>query len=97
MDNLQAYALGHDAGYNGTPVDFTDISDDVLAAYRNGYEDGTDHWLADGMPDEPEPEDDREDDDGLTDAEADSMTLAGAGWGTDEDYGYYGEDNFDMY
>jgi len=29
---------------------------------------------------------DWDDDDGLTDAEADAMTLAGAGWGTDEDY-----------
>jgi hypothetical protein len=34
------------------------------------------------------------DDDGLTDAEADAQTLAMAGWGTDEDYGYFG-DEFD--
>jgi hypothetical protein len=33
-----------------------------------------------------------DDSDGLTDAEADAMTLAGAGYGTDEDYGYYGDD-----
>jgi hypothetical protein len=32
------------------------------------------------------------DDDPLTDVEADADTLASAGWGTDEDYGYYGED-----
>lgn len=32
-----------------------------------------------------------DEDDGLTDVEADAMALAGAGWGTDEDYGYYGE------
>ena len=25
---------------------------------------------------------------------ADADTLASAGWGTDEDYGYYGEDDF---
>jgi len=30
--------------------------------------------------------------DNLTDAEADADTLASAGWGTDEDYGYYGGD-----
>lgn len=30
-------------------------------------------------------------DDDLSDAEADAMTFASAGWGTDEDYGYYGE------
>ena len=28
--------------------------------------------------------------DGLSDVEADAMTLASAGWGTDEDYGYFG-------
>ena len=33
-----------------------------------------------------------DDDDHLTDAEADAMTLAGAGYGTDEDYGYYGDE-----
>lgn len=38
---------------------------------------------------------DWDDDDGLTDAEADAMTLAGAGWGTDEDYGMYDADPFD--
>jgi hypothetical protein len=31
-------------------------------------------------------------DDGLSDVEADAMTLASAGMGTDEDYGYYGDD-----
>lgn len=36
-----------------------------------------------------EPDEDGEDN--LTDAEADSQTLASAGHGTDEDYGYYGE------
>ena len=28
---------------------------------------------------------------GMTDVEADADTLASAGYGTDEDYGYYGE------
>lgn len=28
----------------------------------------------------------------MTDVEADADTLKSAGWGTDEDYGYYGED-----
>ena len=38
-----------------------------------------------------------EDDDepfGMTDAEADADTLASAGWGTDEDYGYFGGDEW---
>lgn len=29
--------------------------------------------------------------DGLSDVEADAMTLESAGWGTEEDYGYYGD------
>lgn len=28
----------------------------------------------------------------MTDVEADADTLASAGWGTDEDYGYYGDE-----
>jgi hypothetical protein len=46
-------------------------------------------------PDQPHPEDYQYDDevgDGMTDAEADADTLASAGWGTDEDYGYFGGD-----
>jgi hypothetical protein len=41
-----------------------------------------------------EADDDRfwDDDDGLSDVEADAMTLASVGMGTDEDYGYYGEE-----
>lgn len=27
----------------------------------------------------------------MSDVEADADTLASAGWGTDEDYGYYGD------
>lgn len=37
--------------------------------------------------------------DNYTDVEADADTLASCGWGTDEDYGYYGdgEDSFADY
>ena len=31
--------------------------------------------------------------DNMSDVEADADTLASAGWGMDEDYGYYGDDN----
>jgi len=31
-----------------------------------------------------------------TDAEADADTLTSAGWGTDEDYGYYGGEDAAM-
>jgi len=37
---------------------------------------------------------DRYEDD-LSDAEADAMTFASCGWGTDEDYGYFGGDEFE--
>lgn len=58
-----------------------------------GTPDQLDVWL-----DEPTDQDwaDHEeamwsDEDGLTDAEADAMTLASAGYGTDEDYGFFGD------
>jgi len=38
-----------------------------------------------------DPEEDSEPRDAWTDADYDADTLASAGWGTDEDYGYYGE------
>ena len=41
--------------------------------------------------------DDDEHDQFRDDVEADADALRSAGWGTDEDYGYYGEDNFDEY
>lgn len=48
--------------------------------------------------DEPEDvEDDIEDEDyedSWSDVDADADTLASAGWGTDEDYGYDGGDNW---
>jgi len=32
--------------------------------------------------------------DNYTDVEADANTLASCGWGTDEDYGYFGGEDF---
>jgi len=47
--------------------------------------------------DEPEADeadgDFEREDDGLSDVEADAMTLASAGYGTDEDYGDYGQND----
>lgn len=37
-------------------------------------------------------EPDYNDDDGMTDAEADADVLRNAGWGTDEDYGFFGDE-----
>jgi hypothetical protein len=52
---------------------------------RARIEDG-DYPDEDYIPDEPE--------DNMTDAEADADTLASAGMGTDEDYGYFGGDEW---
>lgn len=38
--------------------------------------------------------DDDEFEDNMTDVEADSDTLSSAGYGTDEDYGYFGDSDF---
>lgn len=48
--------------------------------YPEDYEEYEDY-----EPDEPS--------DGMTDVEADADTLRSAGMGTDEDYGYYGEND----
>jgi hypothetical protein len=45
-------------------------------------------WLDDGDAEPPCPEDN------LSDVEADAMTLASAGMGTDEDYGRFSDDEF---
>lgn len=58
----------------------------MLYLYGNEHDD----------PDFREYDDDEYDDMGddepyMSDVEADADTLASAGWGTDEDYGYYGD------
>lgn len=47
--------------------------------------------------DEGEDEYPEDDEDGYTDAEADSQTLRDAGMGMDEDYGYYGTASYDAW
>lgn len=49
--------------------------------YVPGQEENEEEW-----------DDDYDDGDHMTDVEADADTLRNCGWGTDEDYGYYGED-----
>lgn len=62
----------------------TDTVLDLLVSYIDNQDapDALDDFLADAAYDGAP-----SDDDGLTDVEADAMALAGAGWGTDEDYG----------
>lgn len=67
------------------------LTEDELSAMEAELEDA----YADGFDDD-EGADRFEDDepwDGFnSDAEADADVLASCGWGTDEDYGYYGDD-----
>jgi hypothetical protein len=91
MTTTNAYDQGYIDGYDGNDMAHQDGA--TAAAYHAGYQDGAEQYVIDSE-DEDYP-DEYNDDDGLTDAEADAMTLAGAGWGTDEDYGYYGENDFD--
>jgi len=50
-------------------------------SYESGDEPDDDPNSCDSDPDEPTD---------MSDVEADGDALASAGWGTDEDYGYYG-------
>lgn len=60
-----------------------------LEEYTRGYDHGAEDYATELNE---ERDNDATYEDNLSDAEADSMTLAGAGYGTDEDYGYYGDD-----
>lgn len=88
MTLSEFYANGYDAGYAGDDIDGHDYAPSTYAYYEwyAGYAAGAEAY------DEDRDEEYGDYDDGLTDAEADAMTLTSIGWGTDEDYGYYGDD-----
>jgi len=73
------------------PLNITPATPEDLAAFSAEYAE----WNAlveQGIPpEEPEEYPDEEYDPFLTDAEADADVFASCGWGTDEDYGYYGD------
>lgn len=71
-----ALALYAEQGANGCTTECWDIRDNIIAQQVANDIEASEY----------------SDDDGMTDAEADADTLASAGWGTDEDYGYYGGD-----
>jgi hypothetical protein len=50
------------------------------------------YWELLDIRDEDDPSDEEPRDGFRDDVEADADVLASAGWGTDEDYGYYGDD-----
>lgn len=61
-----------------------DVCEDIMCRYpdmgQNDSEDESDRAAIEDY------------EDGMTDMEADADTLRSCGWGTDEDYGYYGEE-----
>lgn len=70
------------------------FADHLEAEYESRWKDPMSQ-VADDLADD----DFDEPDDGFTDSEADADALASAGYGTDEDYGFYGdyEDFFGEY
>lgn len=84
-----------DFGWSGDEMFLGDCQDDYLALGYAMYQ-GTKDLLAeldapDSEPLDEEDEEDWEADDCPLDGDAESA-LASCGWGTDEDYGYYGDD-----
>lgn len=60
-------------------------------AYRHNLWDSREEYL---LQQDLLGDDDADDDRDLSDVEADAATLASAGWGTDEDYGYFGGEDY---
>lgn len=85
--------------FENAPCDEEDIADgaDPNEFCNEAYDDAVDHWESqeEWAEDDEDDEDDEDeehisDDDGWTDVEADADTLRSAGYGTDEDYGFFG-------
>ena len=60
-----------------------------VGAWRSGAQDAAHDAESDASECDMEP------DDFMTDGEADADALASAGYGTDEDYGFYGDDCYE--
>jgi len=91
MTEYRVVEMEHESGYRfwSEPMPMDVVREYVVKYEALGYS------LSDvDLAVEDEDFDDWDDWDGLTDAQADAMTLASAGYGTDEDYGYFG-DEFD--
>ena len=87
---MQVVEMEHEDGYRfwSKPMPAEDVPEYIAHFQSLGYSlSDVDESALDDEGFDP-----YDDDDHLTDAEADAMTLASAGYGTDEDYGYYGDD-----
>lgn len=89
---------------NNTNTATNDSEINTLSALTEADQEGYDQFIANLDMDCDEQDDDNDDDEHgfireprednfRDDVDADANTLASAGWGTDEDYGYFGEDN----
>lgn len=87
-----SYPFDSDSG------DFAAYQRDMQELADEGYFDGPDESLDDDEAEAIETtegiDNDDEHDQFRTDAEADADALASAGWGTDEDYGDFGGDEY---
>jgi hypothetical protein len=85
MDGHLTVGINHDDGSKVNDVGETMLEcNDSELVTRYTTEKIEDDYRASMEPPEP--------DDGLSDVEADAMTLASAGMGTDEDYGRFAND-----
>jgi len=87
VDRVKTISEGYCASCDYTGIIATSFRDDISRkeyAISGLCQSCQDDVFGHGEPDD-EPEDP------YTDAEADADTLASAGWGTDEDYGYTGD------
>jgi len=84
VDRVKTISEGYCASCDNTGIIATSFRDDVS---RKEY---AISGLCQSCQDDVFGVSDDEPEDPYTDAEADADTLASAGWGTDEDYGYSG-------
>lgn len=82
-----------DMSYNVNLISEQDCTADLtnFTPFFSGAVDSEDYWEGD---DTEEDFGDDYEDGYLSDAEADADALASCGWGTDEDYGYFGGDEW---
>jgi hypothetical protein len=99
IDEIESHRLfledRGDADSVGRVISVESMSDLDAELSALGYPEGVDLYMT---PDEDradgEPCGSDYDGDNMTDVEADADTLASAGYGTDEDYGYFGGDDY---
>jgi hypothetical protein len=88
---VTSYRAAVDFARSVSVGDMVQVGEEFFRCEPNGWLKVAYLGSFDSSMDEDEQDDD-ERDQFLSDAEADADALASCGWGTDEDYGYYGDD-----